>query len=198
MPPSGYGAEPTGGVIGDVLRHLAEIGAGRTSITARAGNATQSFDVQVLPNAVASVTVTPARTDGRQGDVIRFTAVAKDRSGRVIEGVNPHWSFSPGKGVIDERGGFVGYEAGTYRVIADFGSQTGSAVIRLTHRDVRRPVTVVGRVPKRTGGTSEVWVHPNGRYVYTGAGSGARSPATRWISATSAGASRSLLARASR
>ena len=33
MPPSGYGAEPTGGVIGDVLRHLAEIGAGRTSIT---------------------------------------------------------------------------------------------------------------------------------------------------------------------
>jgi signal transduction histidine kinase len=33
MPPGGYGADPTIGVIGDVLRHLAEIGAGRTSIT---------------------------------------------------------------------------------------------------------------------------------------------------------------------
>jgi hypothetical protein len=152
---------------------LTAVGSGRTTITARAGSATQSFDLQVLPNAVASVTVTPARSDARQGDVIRFAAVARDQSGRVIEGVTPHWSFSPGKGVIDERGGFVGYEAGTYRVVADFGSRTGSAVIRLTHRDVRRPVTVVGRVPKRTGGTSEVWVHPNGRYVYTGASSGA-------------------------
>jgi signal transduction histidine kinase len=33
MPPGGYGADPNIGVIGDVLRHLAEIGAGRTSIT---------------------------------------------------------------------------------------------------------------------------------------------------------------------
>lgn len=33
MPPGGYGADPNIGVVGDVLRHLAEIGAGRTSIT---------------------------------------------------------------------------------------------------------------------------------------------------------------------
>src|SRR6187431_232814 len=33
MPPGGYGADPDLGVIGDVLRYLAEIGAGRTSIT---------------------------------------------------------------------------------------------------------------------------------------------------------------------
>jgi signal transduction histidine kinase len=33
MPPGGYGADPNFGVIGDVLRLLAEIGAGRTSIT---------------------------------------------------------------------------------------------------------------------------------------------------------------------
>src|SRR6188508_3604114 len=33
MPHGGYGADPNIGVIGDVLRHLAEIGAGRTSIT---------------------------------------------------------------------------------------------------------------------------------------------------------------------
>src|SRR6188508_2921470 len=33
MPHGGYGADPDLGVIGDVLRYLAEIGAGRTSIT---------------------------------------------------------------------------------------------------------------------------------------------------------------------
>src|SRR6187551_3605751 len=33
MPPGGYGANPNPNVVGDVLRHLAEIGAGRISIT---------------------------------------------------------------------------------------------------------------------------------------------------------------------
>ena len=33
MPPGGYGANPNRNVVGDVLRHLAEIGAGRISIT---------------------------------------------------------------------------------------------------------------------------------------------------------------------
>jgi len=33
MPPGGYGADPDRSVVGGVLRHLAEIGAGRTSIT---------------------------------------------------------------------------------------------------------------------------------------------------------------------
>jgi two-component system OmpR family sensor kinase len=33
MPPGGYGADPKGGFVGDILRHLAEIGAGRISIT---------------------------------------------------------------------------------------------------------------------------------------------------------------------
>jgi signal transduction histidine kinase len=33
MPPGGYGADPKDGFVGDILRHLAEIGAGRISIT---------------------------------------------------------------------------------------------------------------------------------------------------------------------
>ncbi len=33
MPPGGYGADPDDSVVGDILRHLAEIGAGRTTIT---------------------------------------------------------------------------------------------------------------------------------------------------------------------
>ena len=33
MPPGGYGADPKEGFVGDILRHLAEIGAGRISIT---------------------------------------------------------------------------------------------------------------------------------------------------------------------
>jgi signal transduction histidine kinase len=33
MPPGGYGADPKNGFVEDILRHLAEIGAGRISIT---------------------------------------------------------------------------------------------------------------------------------------------------------------------
>jgi hypothetical protein len=163
---------------------LTAVRAGATTIRVRAEDRraasagrpnaiTDSFVVRVLPNAVGTVSVAPERTEARQGDVIRFNAIARDANGRAIEGVRPHWSISPGKGVIDENGGFVGYEAGTYRVTADFGTRTGTAIVRLTHRDVRRPLTVVGRVPKMHGGTSEVWVHPSGKYAYTGAGNGA-------------------------
>ena len=35
-------------------------------------------------------------------------------------------------------------------------------------REVRRSVTVVGRLPRNTFATSEVWIHPNGKVAYLG------------------------------
>ena len=63
--------------------------------------------------------MTPGRASGKEGDVIRFTAVAKNAAGRVIEGLTPVWSFSPGNGSIDPDGAFVGYEPGAYVVSAE-------------------------------------------------------------------------------
>ncbi|MEY2733422.1 MAG: hypothetical protein RL340_481, partial [Gemmatimonadota bacterium] len=82
------------------------------------------------------------------------------------------WSFTPGQGVLEADGTFVGYEAGDYTVTASFGNRTAEAAVTLTARDVRRPLTVVGRLPRTRFTTEEVWIHPNGEVAYLGSGSG--------------------------
>ncbi|MDQ3697592.1 MAG: Ig-like domain-containing protein [Gemmatimonadota bacterium] len=144
------------------------IAAGRATLSAMAGSASESVSVQVLATPIASIEITPSRPVMRSGDVIRFAVTPKDRAGRAIEGLTPTWSFSPGKGVIDDEGAFVGYEPGTYVVTATLGARSVDVVVRLEPREVRRPVRVVGRLPRLAFPTSEVWIHPNGTVAYLG------------------------------
>ena len=141
--------------------------AGKAIITATAGSARSEMSVTVLP-AVGSVTVSPAATHARQGDVIRFSVAARDRAGKAVTGLTPTWTVSPGNGQIDEDGSFVGYEPGDYLVTANLGGASASTIVHLTDRDVRRSVTVVGRVGREAFPTSEVWIHPNGNVAYLG------------------------------
>jgi hypothetical protein len=151
---------------------LGAVAPGRTTITASAGAATASFDVDVVPGTITSLTITPATTNARTGDVIRFRIDARDDAGRAVTDLTPTWSFSPGHGVIDEGGAFVGYDAGVYTIIANLGDRSAAATVRLVPRDVRRPAEVVGRLPRTRFNTEEVWLHPNGRNLYLGSGSG--------------------------
>ncbi|MFN2398327.1 MAG: Ig-like domain-containing protein [Gemmatimonadaceae bacterium] len=144
------------------------VAAGRATITATAGSATGSLPVTVVANTIAAIEVTPARATARQGDVVRFKAVIKDRTGKEITGVTPSWTFSPGQGVIEVEGAFVGYEPGEYVITASFGDRSADALVRLEHRDVRRPATIVGRLPRTLFPTAEVWLHPNGKIAYLG------------------------------
>ncbi len=148
------------------------VAAGRARITARAGEVTQALELQVVASTVASFSVEPGVTDARTGDVIRFKAVARDAQGREIVGVTPVWSFSPGQGMIESDGAFVGYEAGSYTVTASLGNRSADAVVSLAARDVRRPLSVVGRLPRTRFNTEEVWLHPNGQVAYLGSGGG--------------------------
>ncbi|MBK7904988.1 MAG: Ig-like domain-containing protein [Gemmatimonadetes bacterium] len=148
------------------------VAAGRATITASVGAVQQAMAVQVLPSAVASLTVTPEVSDARTGDVIRFRAVAKDAAGKPIDGITPVWSFNPGQGMIDPDGAFVGYEAGAYTVTASLGNRAAEAVVTLAPRDVRRPLELVGRLPRSRFTTEEVWLHPNGKVAYLGSGGG--------------------------
>lgn len=148
------------------------VAAGRATVTASAGAIQATLPVQVLPNTVATLTVEPAVSDARTGDVIRFKAVAKDANGREIAGLTPVWSFTPGQGVLDADGAFVGYDAGDYTVTASLGNRTAEGVVTLAERDVRRPLTVVGRLPRTRFSTEEVWIHPNGKVAYLGSGGG--------------------------
>lgn len=148
------------------------VSAGRATISARVDGAEKATVVDVLATSIASIELQPASATARQGDVVRFKVIARDRTGRPIEGLTPSWTYSPGKGAIDAEGAFVGYEAGKYIVNATLGARSAQAVVTLGWRDVRRPATIVGRVARSLFTTEEVWLHPNGKVAYLGTGGG--------------------------
>jgi hypothetical protein len=152
--------------------HVVAMKPGTATISAVAGDAKAERTITVVPNTIATVEVVPAGREARQGDVVRFRAVARDAARRELEGLTPTWSFSPGEGRIDPDGAFVGYAARPYTITASFGTRSADAVISLAPRDVRRPATVVGRLPRTQFTTEEVWIHPNGQVAYLGTGSG--------------------------
>ncbi len=151
---------------------ITAVAAGKTTLTANSGAASSTVTVDVAPAAVATLELTPARQDARQGDVIRFKATARDARGREVAGLATSWSFSPGGGLIEQDGAFVGYEPGEYVVTATQGTRVAQAVVRLTERDVRRPMQVIGRLPRSRFTTEEVWIHPDGKHAYLGSGGG--------------------------
>jgi hypothetical protein len=145
---------------------------GRATITATAGAASATFDVNVVAGNLTSLTIEPGVASARTGDVIPFRVEARDGSGRPIPDLTPVWSFLPGQGRIDENGRFVGYDQGSYTIVANLGDRSATANVRLTPRDVRRPAEVLGRLPRTSFTTEEIWLHPNGRNLYLGTGRG--------------------------
>ena len=146
---------------------LQAVAPGRASISAGAGSAAERWTVDVVP-AVASVEVRPATVQTRTGDVVHLRAIPRDAQGREIAGLTPSWLFTPGNGLVDEDGAFVAYRPGSYQVTASFGNRTGDAVVSAVDRDIKRPLSVVGKLVRSAFHTSEVWIHPNGNVAYLG------------------------------
>ena len=138
---------------------------GRATVTATAGPATTTLEVQVVANTIRRLEVSGAPAEARAGDVLKLRAVARDVAGREVSGVTPSWTITGGAGLMDADGSFVPYEAGTYVVQAAFGNTTAETTVRVRYRDVRRPVRIAGRLPIALT-VAEFWPHPNGRNAY--------------------------------
>lgn len=145
---------------------------GRVTFTARTGPASSTVSATVVANTVTSLQITPSTSRAKTGDVIRFEVVAKDAQGRTVAGLTPTFSFAPGHGIVEQDGAFVGYDAGNYTITASLGSRSVDAIVTLEERDVRRPATVVGRLPRTLFSTEEVWLHPTREIAYLGTGGG--------------------------
>ena len=144
------------------------VAAGQVRVDATAGGAAAALDLRVVPASLSKLTIVPGKASVRQGDVVRFGVDARDAAGRPVSGLTPTWSFSPGDAQLDADGRFVAYRTGLYTVMAQLGTRVASTTVRVGERDVRRSVTVVGRLPRTAFPTSEVWIHPNGKVAYLG------------------------------
>ncbi|MEO6447268.1 MAG: hypothetical protein ABIZ91_00035 [Gemmatimonadaceae bacterium] len=156
----------------DVDGMLTGLRAGSATLTGSVGDASVAIPVEVVAAQVASLELTPPHVEARQGDVLRFKVVARDAKGAPVPGLSTSWSFSPGEGVIQQDGAFTAYAPGEYVVTAAQGARLAQSVVRIAPREVRRPLTVVGRLPRTRFSTEEVWLHPNGKHAYLGSGSG--------------------------
>ncbi|HET6703217.1 MAG TPA: Ig-like domain-containing protein [Gemmatimonadaceae bacterium] len=145
---------------------ISAVAAGRATLTAAAGTAKATVTVQVIPNTITSLTIAPARPKVRTGDVVTFTARTRSSSGDV-SGLTPTWAMQ-GNGVIDAEGTFVAYDPGPIVVTATLGNRSASTIVEVEERDIRRPVSIVGRLPRTEFTTAEVWIHPNGKVAYLG------------------------------
>ncbi|MBK8003697.1 MAG: Ig-like domain-containing protein [Gemmatimonadetes bacterium] len=139
--------------------------AGKATLTATAGRASERLTITVLPNPATSVAVEPATTTVRTGDVVPLKFLAR-AGARTLDNVAVEWLMGAGTGAeVDADGRFVAALPGTYRVTASFAGKTAEAVITATPRDVRRPTTLVGRVPLKFM-AAEFWLHPDGKHGY--------------------------------
>jgi hypothetical protein len=137
---------------------------GRATLTATAGRASRRLDITVVANPVTVVGLEPAVAQVRAGDVVRFRFTARSPS-RPVADAWPEWAMSPGSGEIGDDGTFVADLPGSYRVLATFAGRTAEALVTVGPRDVRRPTTLIGRLPIK-GLAAEFWLHPDGRHGY--------------------------------
>ena len=159
---------------------------GAVTVTATAGAASAEMAVEVVPNPVAKMELTPDRSTARTGDVTHLEVTMTDAAGATLEGVPVGFSVSamtdamgmggPSSGLITQDGRFVAELPGVYTVVARTGSVSASTVIRIAERGVRRPIELVGHGRVKDRATSDLWVWeaPNGRdYAMTGTHSAA-------------------------
>ncbi len=138
--------------------------SGQANLTATAGHASRRMPVTVVPNPVTAVSLEPAAAQLRTGDVLRFRFIAR-AAGRTLADPMPEWALNPGSGQVEDDGTFVADVPGTYRVFASFAGKVAEAVVTVGVRDVRRPSTLVGRLPIK-GQAAEFWLHPDGKHGY--------------------------------
>ena len=168
-------------------RGVLALGApGTVTVTATAGAASAEMAVEVVPNPVARMELTPDRSTARTGDVTHLSVVMTDAAGATLEDVPVGYSVSamtdamgmggPSSGLITQDGRFVADLPGVYTVVARTGQVSASTVIRVAERGVRRPIELVGHGRVKDRATSDLWVWeaPNGRdYAMTGTHSAA-------------------------
>jgi hypothetical protein len=138
------------------------VAPGNASIKAVSDNATAKVTIQVVRDTIRRLTVKPATTEARTGDVVHFVA-----SGDAGKASSVRWYVSGNGAAIYDDGAFVAEKAGTYVITASSGQHSASASVVVRPRNVEREVEVVSHVPMPDLQMSEEWIIGHHAYLST-------------------------------
>lgn len=157
--PVGWTSESPAVARVDAAGVVTAVRPGRAVIRATSEDGTAASVVTVAANAVASLTIEPALSRVRTGDVVRFSARG---GGRALPAVQ--WSTSGAGAAIDADGGFVAERPGTFLVTATYGTRVSTASVLVEARNIGRALEVVGRTPAEDFQMLEQWAF--GHHLY--------------------------------
>ena len=141
---------------------------GALDVTARAGAVSATLSITVEENPVSSLELQVSAEAARTGDVLRFTAVAKDARGLPVGGLPvqfavygetaPEIIAAGAAAHITSDGRFVAERSGRYTVAALSGKHSALRTVEIVPRGVRREIEVVGHGAVRDRRTSDLWI----------------------------------------
>jgi uncharacterized protein YjdB len=143
------------------------VAPGSVTIKATSEGASGTVTVQILRDALRKLSIKPASTEARTGDVIHFSASATDGGGAHLKDPPVRWSISGTGAAVYPDGGFVAERAGTYVITASSGQHSASASVVVRPRNVEREVEVVAHVPMPDLQMSEEWIIGHHAYLAT-------------------------------
>ncbi|HKF02086.1 MAG TPA: Ig-like domain-containing protein [Candidatus Sulfotelmatobacter sp.] len=138
------------------------VAPGSAIIKATSDDTTAKVTVQVVRDSIRRLTVKPATTEARTGDVVHFAA-----SSDAGKAASVRWSVSGNGAAIYDDGAFVAEKAGTYVITASSGQHGASASVVVRPRNVEREVEVVSHVPMPDLQMSEEWIIGHHAYLST-------------------------------
>lgn len=138
---------------------------GKAKVRASSGKASGDISFEVAKNPVASLSLQPATTQARTGDVVHFTATAKDAQGGGVKSPYISWEVSGAGATVYPDGGFVAEDPGTYIVRATSGGREATSSVVVTARNVERQLDVVAHVMPKDTQSAEQWIIGNYAYL---------------------------------
>ena len=116
---------PVGVVIG--------VAVGGATISASANGKSASTEVTVIPEAAATVTVTPSTLLLRKTNTRQLTAVARNAQNNEVKGRTFRWTTNnPAVATVDQTGLVTAIGAGTANIVAETNQVVGGSVITVT------------------------------------------------------------------
>jgi len=140
---------------------------GKAKLVAKSEGVSGEMMIEVVKSNVRGVAIEPRTTNVRTGDVIRFSATAKDTGGGAIKDAAVRWSASGDGATIEPDGDFVAARPGAYVVTASVGDQSSVATVVVAPRNAERELEMIGRVKFKDIQSAEQWMFGNYLYVST-------------------------------